>query len=434
MPKIFQMLHFSFQLHAFLATALCLTTSLFAGSVASSDAGKSWENRRTKVVRPAKAPDARSDFGGWTEHKTEATGFFRLSKEGRKWWLIDPEGNFFFSVGMNSVEPKRVEAKDAEKWAQETYKLLTDAGFNTIGRWSDHRPFQKIEKNIPWCSTLGFMKTYDENRPKKNGHAGIPYEAPPVFDPEWPKFCEDFALEKAAKLKDNRYLLGHFSDNELPFRPDALSKYLELPESDASHQAALQWMKENRVKKGQIDKPKAQAAFLEEVSRRYYETVAAALKKADPNHLYLGSRLHGRCISEPVFKGANACDIVSVNYYHHWVPEKKQTADWTKWSERPFLVGEFYAMKIPNKRTNKPKEGAGFRVLKYEDAGEFYHTYTAALLKDHPNCVGWHWFKYADANEDYQKGIVGTKGEVHQPLVDAMKILNEQAYSLRGAR
>ena len=154
MPKIFQMLHFSFRLHAFLATALCLTTSLFAGSVASSDAGKSWENRRTKVVRPAKAPDARSDFGGWTEHKTEATGFFRLSKEGRKWWLIDPEGNFFFSVGMNSVEPKRVEAKDAEKWAQETYKLLTDAGFNTIGRWSDHRPFQKIEKNIPWCAAL----------------------------------------------------------------------------------------------------------------------------------------------------------------------------------------------------------------------------------------------------------------------------------------
>ncbi len=417
-----------------IAATLGLITSLFAGSIDSSDAGKSWENRRTRTVRPAKAPDQLSPFGGWTIQKNKATGFFRLSKEGRKWWLIDPEGNLFFSIGMNSVEPKRVEAQDDAKWAKETHSLLTETGFNTIGRWSDPRPFQKVEKPIPWCSTLGFLKTYDENRSKKNGGEGIPYEAPPVFDEEWPKFCEGYALEKTTKIKNDPYLLGHFSDNELPFRPDALSKYLKLPETDASHQAALQWMEENRVKKGQIDKPKVQAAFLQEVARRYYETVATALKKADPNHLYLGSRLHGRCISEPVFKAANVCDIVSVNYYHHWLPDRAQTADWLKWSERPFLVGEFYAMKIPNKKTNVAKEGAGFRVLKHEDAGEFYHTYTAALLKDHPNCVGWHWFKYADASEDYQKGIVGPRGKEHQPLIDAMKVLNEQAYSLRGTR
>ena len=419
---------------ALIAATLSLTTCLLASSVDSSDAGKSWENRKTKTVRTAKTPDERNNFGGWAKHAVEGTGFFRVSKEGRKWWLIDPEGNLFFSVGMNSVEPKRIGSQDNEKWAQETYDLLTGAGFNTIGRWSDPRPFKKTEKPIPWCSTLGFLKTYDSNRPKKNGSEGIPYDAPPVFDEEWPQFCEDYAREKATGLKDDSYLLGHFSDNELPFRPDALSKYLELPKRDASHQAALQWMKDNRVNKGRVESPKVQAAFLEEVARRYYETVATALKKADPNHLYIGSRLHGRCISEPVFKGASVCDIVSVNYYHHWVPDREQTTDWLKWSERPFLVGEFYAMKIPDKRTNAAKEGAGFRVLKYEDAGKFYHTYTAALLKDHPNCIGWHWFKYADANENYQKGIVGIDGQVHQPLVDSMKTLNEQAYSLRKAR
>ena len=216
------------------------------------------------------------------------------------------------------------------------------------------------------------------------------------------------------------------------FVRDALALYLGLPEADQGHQGALAWMKENRVSKGRVDNPKVQAAFLEEVSKRYFETVAAALKKADPNHLYLGSRLHGKSISEPVLRGANACDVVSINYYHRWQPEKGRTADWTKWSERPFLVGEFYAMKVASKKTKA--DGAGFWVLSHEDAGEFYHTYTASMLKEIPNCVGYHWFKYADDFDDQQKGIVSQRGEVHQTLVDAMQIVNSQTYSLRGYR
>jgi len=233
-------------------------------------------------------------------------------------------------------------------------------------------------------------------------------------------------------MADRKFLIGHFSDNELPFRPNALSLYLALPEKDAGHQGALAWMDENGVSKSRVDRPKVQAAFLEEVSKRYFHTVSAALKKVDPNHLYIGSRIHGRCISEPVLRGANVCDVISINFYHSWEPETAKTAEWTKWSEKPFLVGEFYAMKVTSKKTNA--DGAGFRVLKHEEAGEFYHTYTSALLRKHPNCVGWHWFKYADDHDDYQKGIVSQDGETHQVLVDAMRELNEQVYSLRGAR
>jgi len=89
-------------------------------------------------------------------------------------------------------------------------------------------------------------------------------------------------------------------------------------------------------------------------------------------------------------------------------------------------------MKVESKKTEA--DGAGFWLLEHEEAGEFYHTYTHALLDQHPNCVGWHWFKYADAEDHYQKGIVSTKGEPHQVLLDAMKIVNDQAYSLRGAQ
>jgi len=370
-----------------------------AADVSSSDAGKDWEKRKTHTVRPAKAPDELSSYGG----------------------------------GVNSVEPKRVKHDSVTKWSQETHALLTETGFNSIGRWSAPDEFQEIDKEIPWCSTFGFMKNYLKERPEEySRNITKQNQTIPVFDKEWPEFCERYAKEKTKGHIDNPFIIGHFSDNELDFRPNALELYLELPENDPGHQAAVAWMKENRVSKGKVDNPKTQAAFLEIVAKKYYETVAAALKKFDPNHLYIGSRLHGRSISEPVLNAANACDIVSVNYYHAWEPEKAKTANWTKWSKKPFLVGEFYAMKVTSKRLKV--DGAGFRVLNHEDAGEFYHTYTSTLLKDHPNCVGWHWFKYADAFDDHQKGIVGLSGKAHQPLIDSMKIVNEQAYSIRGKR
>ena len=87
-------------------------------------------------------------------------------------------------------------------------------------------------------------------------------------------------------------------------------------------------------------------------------------------------------------------------------------------------------MKVKSKEVES-KWGAGFSVRNHKDAATFYHTYTKRLLEEIPNCVGWHWFKYADDGDSYQKGIVGVDGDPHKTLLRSMKVLNEQAYSLR---
>lgn len=404
-----------------------------AKEVEASDGGKSWTHWEVKSVRASKKVDSVNPFGGAAKHRVAKPGFFRVLKKSNRWWLVDPDGCLFLSKGINSVERGRVGGSDADTWAGETYDLLVGAGFNTLGRWSDSQAFVQIEKPLPWCATLSFMKSYDKRRSFKNGDSGFPNETLPVFDEEWPAFCEQYAREETASHKEDRWLLGYFSDNELPFRPDALKKYLTLPADDSGCIAANRWMIENKIKRSRMDDPDTQAEFLEVMARRYFETVAAALKKADPNHLYIGSRLHGRCINESVLRASAACDVVTINYYHRWVPEKDRTSDWLKWSGRPFIASEFYAMKDENKKARK-EDGAGFRVLSYEDAGLFYHTYVGAMLKDIPGCVGWHWFKYANDNEEWQKGLVSTDGTVHEPLVDAMTTVNKQAYLLRGLR
>jgi hypothetical protein len=400
--------------------------------VECSDGGKTWGTKPVEIVKPAKKADAVDGYGGFAGHPLKATGYFYVTQSSGKWWLVDPEGGLFIMKGVNSVQARRAGRSDETLWAKETGELLNKAGFNTLGRWSDAEFFKQAKADIPWCSTTTFMGSYAKRRPAENGEGGYPHETIPVFDKEWPEFCTHYAEKQLPAWVDDPWLIGHFSDNELPFRPDALSNYLALPKDDPGHQAAVDWMRDNRVTESKIKDGQVQKDFLEVVARRYFETVAAALKKADPHHLYLGSRLHGRCISEPVIRAAGACDVISINYYHRWTPEKERMAQWEQWSGRPFFVSEFYAMKVASQSTEP--EGVGFRVYHFEDAAAFYQTHTASLLKEIPSCVGWHWFKYADDDPDWQKGIVGNDGAVHEALLDGMKVLNEQAYSLRGLR
>ncbi|MEZ9139083.1 MULTISPECIES: agarase [unclassified Shewanella] len=47
---------------------------------------------------------SRSKYGGYTEGpKLTATGYFRTEKVNGKWWMVDPEGNIFFSHGPANV-------------------------------------------------------------------------------------------------------------------------------------------------------------------------------------------------------------------------------------------------------------------------------------------------------------------------------------------
>ena len=138
---------FKTQLSILFLISLVIINSL--AGVHSSDAGKPWESRDTHIVKPAKEVDVRSSFGGWKDHKVADSGYFRTIKQGSKWWLVDPKGYLFLSVGMNSVEPKRVSSKDNTQWAKDTHKLLTEAGFNTIGRWSAPEKFERVNKEIP---------------------------------------------------------------------------------------------------------------------------------------------------------------------------------------------------------------------------------------------------------------------------------------------
>jgi hypothetical protein len=232
--------------------------------------------------------------------------------------------------------------------------------------------------------------------------------------------------------------MNHFSDNEMPLKLNMLERYLELEKSEEGYLAAVAWLKKMGVERASIT-DKIREAFVEYAAEKYFSVIRRAIRKHDSNHMYLGCRFHGQALTlKPLFKAAEEhVDVLSINWYRRWTPDKEKMNNWKQWSGRPFIITEFYAKGMDSGMGNK--SGAGWVVKTQRDRGYFYQNFTLALLK-HPNCVGWHWHRYMDndpaagqdpSNVDSNKGIVTSRYEPYEDLLSEMATMNAAVYHLR---
>lgn len=393
-------------------------------------------------------------YGGRTDIKFTATGFFSAVKKSNRWWLIDPEGNAFINVGLVDVSPassdneKKALAEkygDKDAWAKETHQLLLDNGFNALGAWSNVESFKNtsLQKKKPLAYTIikNFMSDYGKQRGgtyQESGHMGYPDRTIFVFDTEFEIFCDSYAKQLAVN-KDDKNLFGYFSDNELPFEKLSLDRYLAKKDTkDPGLIAANKWMTEHHLQTSDLN-DSLRNEFLGLMAEKYYSVVSKAIKKYDPNHIYLGSRLHSYELKvEPFFKAVGKyVDVIAINYYRFWTPVTADIKNWERWSGKPFVVTEWYTKGEDSKMTNY--SGAGWLVHTQNDRGLFYQNFTLALLESKV-CVGFHWFKYQDndpenknvdpSNTDANKGIVNINYEPYTSLITKMKEVNTNIYSL----
>ena len=390
-------------------------------------------------------------YGGDLSSNAKFTGFFRTEKIGNRWWIIDPEGHYFVTAAVNSVRMGKspnnelsLKAKfgTPEEWLVQTNKLIKDADFNAIGSWSEVELIQKYnvlypEKPIVYTTMLSFLGEFS----KRNKKIGAEKEnsLSLIFEPSFKLFCDEHAKKMVSATASDKNLLGHFSDNELTFTNDLLNKILAKTNKNSADILALEkWASENGFDKNNLTKGQKEA-FLGYVADIYYGEIKAALNKYDPNHLYLGSRLHSSAKNvQAILKAAEKhLDIVSINYYGYWQPEAKNLRDWAVWCNRPFFITEFYTKAEDSGMENKT--GAGWLVKTQNDRGIHYQNFCMELLKA-PNCVGWHWFRYQDndptdlsadeSNRDSNKGLVSYQYKPYLPLLEKMKVLNLNKYEL----
>ncbi len=402
---------------------------------------------------PPEIPQAKSKYGGWLKHQTKATGFFHVRKSDGRWWGVDPEGYLYINSAMNSVRPGTSERNrlalaenfgTKEKWMRETINMLQDLGFYCAGSWSDYTDIiqanQTAERPFSYTINWNFMSSYGRERGgtyQRPGNIGYPNQAIFVFDPEFETFCDRHAKQLIA-YKDDPNLFGHFSDNEMPFRLSALNDFYTLPENEPGHHGAKQWIKDKGITIDEVT-DEHREEFLTHVADRYFSIVSAAIKKYDPNHMYLGARFHGSERNRQSFMEAvgKYLDVVSVNYYNYWTPDPEHLENYTKWTGKPFIVTEYYTKGEDSGMTNQ--SGAGWIVKTQRERGLFYQNFNLALLES-PNCVGWHYFKYQDndptatgvdpSNIDGNKGIVDNYYRTWDDFTEKMQEINLQMYNI----
>lgn len=446
---------------------LLLTLSLCAVEVsavglptveAARKPGDRWTNYPTRTVDQlpeaarAKVDTGLNVYGGMRTQTARKTGFFYATNLNNRWWLVDPVGGLYLDRSMVSVSqlrtPKAREVMNAKygntnRWANGTARMLRDHGFTGLGAWTDTESFATAQPRLAYTRIWNFMSSYGKKRGgtyQKPGHTGYPNDCIFVFDPDFEKFCDEHARQLEAG-KHDPWLLGHFSDNEMPLKRESLKNYLSLPPNDPGHQAALKFLRGRHGASAALEAitDRDREDFLALVVDRYFRTVSKAIKKYDPNHMFLGSRLHGADLRyREIFRAAGPyLDVVAVNYYGAWTPNPERLEMWAKESGRPCVITEWYAKGADSGMANT--SGAGWLVKTQKDRGAFYENFTLALLES-PYCVGWHWFKYIDndpddtradpSNLDSNKGILSNRYEPYRPLLDSMKRVNLRAYSL----
>jgi hypothetical protein len=208
-------------------------------------------------------------YGGWLDGPPlRATGFFRVQKYQRRWWLIDPDGSLFWSHGIDCVratsgatpitdrthyfEPfpaagtpeskflgqqtwapkgyyQRFQGKPFEtynftgvnllrkygpQWsaafAQLAHTRLSSWGMNTIGNWSD--PDVYLLRKTPYvvnCSPSG------RDVRQLEGSTGYWGKFPDVFDPGFRSSLRRALDQERGKSAGDPWCLGFFVNNEL---------------------------------------------------------------------------------------------------------------------------------------------------------------------------------------------------------------------------
>jgi hypothetical protein len=441
------------------------------------------------AAAPAQRWPARfSRWGGWTGRRLEATGYFRTHHDGRRWWLVDPDGYIFWSAGLDCVRldteasyagleaalswlpdpggrymaiygretinylaANLIRAFGPEayyaRWAEIVLAELRRLGFNTVGNWSAWR--------IARAAGFPYVRPLNLRFPKT---PLIYRDFPDVFHPAFADDAAAFA-EQLRETVGDPAMIGYFLTNEPTWgfaqetpaagmlfaspacvTRQALGDFLrERYGSDGALAAA--WGSETSlasVAEGAWSAPLTQAArgdlaaFSSLMVEKLFTGLSDACRAVDPNHLNLGVRYASvRETSMWAVERLRCFDVFSVNCYDQRVRaevfERVSTL-----LDRPILVGEWHFGALD---AGLPASGIG-HVRDQAARGQAFRVYTEDAAAK-PWCVGVHYFQCYDQSalgrfdgENYNIGFLDVCNRPYEPLAGAARASHERVYQV----
>jgi len=334
----------------------------------------------------------------------------------------------------------------SERFARRTLERLPSWGLNTIGNWSSLD--LGLRHRVPYVCSVHVDSVKVEG---SEGHWG---RFPDVFDAAFRETAEKRFRTLRERIGDDPWCLGFFADNELGWGQDTdlAAAVLRSPSGQAAKQvfvarlrsryrtierlnaswrtrhASWDALRETREPPSLDHARDDLVAFSHHIARTYFRNVRDALKKAWPDHLYLGCRFAG--FNEVAMSAAaELCDVVSYNAYRYDIEAWRLPAG----LDRPVLVGEFHFGALDRGMFHpglRPAEDQAHRAA-------LYSRYVRGALGN-PLIVGTHWFQYKDQpltgrgdGENYQIGFVDGCDRPYPELVAAARAVGTVMYRLR---
>lgn len=415
-----------------------------------------------------------SNNAGWKENKT---GFFYTAHHDGKWWLISPEGNPCFYIGLCNAPAYAWEdtpitgreylfdwlpaangpfaaARLSDAWhTGDGLQYVCFHTANMIREFGDNwhqRATESAVRRVHALAFSGFGKWSDgdlgvSDSPVLWNHGPNLVKHPDVFDPRVRAQMVEILRQEIEPRKNDPWLLGWSVGNEKDedITPEEIRQILTMGQNIPARKALLAHAG------GGTSVPRNDSQI--EQLREYYEQTYWAflyktVKKLDPNHLYLGNWVTPDWwVNENDWGIAAAnCDVLGFDWYaekFHASPADHLIAQTAK----PILCGEF---SFPPTYDGKRGFGTyGTHVSTEAQAGQKYTEWLRDAATD-PKCIGVFYFQYRDEpltgrgpgnsrdtlviGEDFAFGLVDETDRIKWDFAKQVRRANLGAVSIRN--
>lgn len=449
------------------------------GKIGSFHEIETAESAEISKLRDSRILDLRDQFQAWKNSPDlKASGYYRIQKSGERWWIIAPNGHEYYSVAIDCVSPGAhtpvEKVKKHSNWLAQRDGEFKDC-FDEKGHFSFYvcnliRKYKRewrakfAERALKRCMKWGFTGTgnwsekldsypYVSMGPPMWELKNVTYIDGDIADPFEANFeAEVFRVSSSmSKHKSESLLVGYFLDNEMPWW-NIPADVLALKPAQACRKF---WVGQLKQKYGSIEKLKLawsvpaksfddlrwpdkansaaqrdMAIFRQAFAERFYSAWYRAMKKADPNHLILGSRIAAPS-DDIVCASAKYTDVLSFNHYDYALDSKFDR--YYKMTGKPILIGEydFDSLDAGLVAAFVPVRDQKQRGIAYS-----YYTENAAAK---PYIVGTHYFQYVDEpisgrgdGESSFNGFVSVCDIPYPSLVEAAERSNWKLYEIHA--
>ncbi len=335
----------------------------------------------------------------------------------------------------------------------QAHRRLRSWGMNTIGNWSAEAVYLAEGRRTPYCTAVHFKA------PPIEASTGYWGKFPDVFDPAFAAGLRKALAAKTARTAEDPWCIGYFVGNELSWTDPAklVGSVLESPKSQPARKQLLADLRKryDTIEKlnaawkteygsweamaeddGKLTRGQLRAAggdfrrFYDKLVRRYFAICRDEVRRAAPKRLYLGCRFSW-APERVVRAAAEACDVVSFNYYREHLAGIRLPEG----VDKPVISGEYHFGALDRGMFHTGLISADSQ----KDRARKFTRYVRSALEN-PIIVGAHWFQYGDQaltgrgdGENYQIGFVDVTDTPYPEMVAAARVLGAELYRIRRA-